>query len=76
MQGDHLHLPQVFLHKPYLESDLDTAIDTALKKPVSKGQKALSPANLRRPDGHRKDTPGMFQLNSPAWRYAEPHKRT
>jgi len=27
--------PHVFLHKPYLKSDLEAAIDTALKKPVS-----------------------------------------
>ncbi len=27
--------PQVFLHKPYLKNDLEAAIDTALKKPVS-----------------------------------------
>lgn len=35
MQGDHPHRPQAFIHKPYLVPDLQTAIDMALKKPVS-----------------------------------------
>jgi PAS domain S-box-containing protein len=37
MQGDHPHLPHVFLHKPYLKGELEAAIDRALKKPVSTG---------------------------------------
>ncbi|MGD0510954.1 MAG: hypothetical protein ABSA33_03885, partial [Candidatus Micrarchaeaceae archaeon] len=37
MQGDHPHRPRVFLHKPYLKSDLEAAIYTALKKAVSTG---------------------------------------
>ncbi len=37
MGRDYLERPHVFLHKPYLKSDLKAAIDTALKKPVSMG---------------------------------------
>jgi PAS domain S-box-containing protein len=37
MGTDYPERPHVFLHKPYLKSDLESAIDTALKNPVSKG---------------------------------------
>jgi hypothetical protein len=31
MQSDHPERPQAFLHKPYQRTDLQAAIDTALK---------------------------------------------
>jgi signal transduction histidine kinase/CheY-like chemotaxis protein len=34
MGGHYPEQPEVFLHKPYLKSDLEAAIDTALKKPM------------------------------------------
>jgi PAS domain S-box-containing protein len=35
MGRDYPERPHVFLHKPYLKGELESAIDTALKKPVS-----------------------------------------
>jgi len=37
MGRDYPEQPHVFLHKPYFKSDLEAAIDTALKKSVSNG---------------------------------------
>ena len=37
MGRDYPEQPHVFLHKPYLKSDLEAAIDTALKRAVSTG---------------------------------------